>query len=567
VSDLSIDVGSAYPYLEDRVLSLFGKDSATTDWQMKMRRLVRTSAAESSHIQCIGMAKPIPIGELYQPTSLLRPGPDGKAERATVDDFIKTGTDVAIFAGPGWGKTTFLHWVYQNMVGSSDCVPLLFTLRRPGMCDQLEEFVGQLERGRHVRKKTPITLLVDGYDEINRTRQQHVSTSLEIFRSLGVGRFYLTCRDHYDILDLKLEHCRLSRFDESDAVRFIGAFSKAYGASVAPEKLLEELLDHNLSDFAFHPLMLALVCILKTGPNPAIPRRAIGLVRRAIDTLTFRWDEAKYIKRDSEVPLDGEERVRCLMRVAYDMDAPQASYMDIERSLSKHLELLQVKGIDKRVLLREITQWYGLIVPTQEDTWQFVHRTIHDFLAARYWVESGDFGRRLPDTWDIRAAYAVCLLPDGTDNIKRMLSAGTAAFPAFCECLYNTAPFHMQPVAEAVVDRTKRTGYTFQHKDTATHVTTTEDFYSMATDDFLRTLVEVGTNSGDQTAGASVAFMALSELFRRGLRASPQIIHKTSRSLLEAQPDRRIEVMRQRRIATTDGAIVTFALRDAITNG
>jgi hypothetical protein len=59
--------------------------------------------------------------------------------------------------------------------------------------------------------------------------------------------------------------------------------------------------------------MLALVCILKAGPMPSLPKNTVGLLRRAIDTLTFRWDESKGISREASVQLDGDERVRLLM--------------------------------------------------------------------------------------------------------------------------------------------------------------------------------------------------------------------------------------------------------------
>src|SRR5688572_11141702 len=41
--DISIDVGSAVPYLTDRVLSLFHKDLASQEWQAQIRTLVRSS--------------------------------------------------------------------------------------------------------------------------------------------------------------------------------------------------------------------------------------------------------------------------------------------------------------------------------------------------------------------------------------------------------------------------------------------------------------------------------------------------------------------------------------------
>jgi hypothetical protein len=164
---------------------------------------------------------------------------------------------------------------------------------------------------------------VDGYDETTEKQRQLVSKSLMLFSSLSIGSFYLTCRSHYHAYDLKCQHLELGPFDRLDAERFIDAYSEAYGFEINAKALLKELDDHRLGEFAIHPLMLTMVCILKSGPSQEIPRRAIGLLRRAIDTLTFRWDEAKRVHRSSAIPLDGEERVRCLMRIAFDMNSPQ----------------------------------------------------------------------------------------------------------------------------------------------------------------------------------------------------------------------------------------------------
>jgi hypothetical protein len=101
--------------------------------------------------------------------------------------------------------------------------------------------------------------------------------------------------------------------------------------------------------------------------------------------LTFRWDEAKFIHRESTISLDGDERVRCLMRIAYDMKGIQVPWVGVEDSARRHLALLQMNHVSAKVLMHEIAQWYGLFVPVDADNWQFVHRTIGDYLSARYW--------------------------------------------------------------------------------------------------------------------------------------------------------------------------------------
>jgi hypothetical protein len=350
----SIDLGSALPYLEERLLGFVGKDPVSNEWKRSVERLTRLSVEQSAFVQCVGMAAPIPIAEIYQPTRLIRPAlSGGQEEQIDFKHVLEEKSDAVIFAGPGRGKTTLLHWIYNTLAGSSEYVPLLFTLRGRNACDTLTDFVQMLEQVRKPTKskRHRLVLLVDGYDEVTESKRRVVSEALLTFRSLKLGNVLLTCREYYDIYDFKALHCRLAPFSYRDSLGFVEAFSRLYRLSCSPASLIEELRNHGFDDFASQPLMLALVCVLKSGPDKDIPRRSIGLIRRAIDTLSFRWDQEKVVHRSSRIPLDGEERVRCLMRIAFSMLQPQAAWNIVNDAVTAHLDLIHSEHIDKRQLV------------------------------------------------------------------------------------------------------------------------------------------------------------------------------------------------------------------------
>jgi hypothetical protein len=553
--DISIDVGSAVPYLTDRVLSLFHKDLASQEWQAQVRTLVRSSFERASSIQCVGMDRPIPISRIYQPSRLTRGAwasstaismdsrtvwtPSGSMGRSLeadlrFQDLIKLEVDAVVFAGPGRGKTTLLRSMYMELSSCPEFIPLLFVLRDVNGVDTLEAVVGQLTAGRKLRgakdrskrenekqKDAHIILLIDGYDEISVADRKRVSHALLTFRATEQGHFFLTCRTFYDVFDLDgVEHFGLAPFTHTDSIGFIDAFSASYGGELDAESLLTELEQHGFQDFASHPLLLALVCILKSGPSPVLPRRAIGLIRRAIDTLTLRWDEAKGVYRTSRIPLDGEERVRCLMRIAFFMKKSEARAEEVEQYAEEYLRLAQLRSVDKRSLLREMAQWYGLLVEVGNDSWQFVHRTIQDFLAARFWVEDGRFNPDSVSHWNIRAAYAACLAPDASRSVIKMLRQAKDV-SAFCECLYNAAPFDPERAAKEVVNRLNRLNcFTQSNTDHGISVNTNEDFYSLATPEFLVALVKEGLKRGGPAATTAVAY-AMSECWRRNVSLEP----------------------------------------------
>ena len=199
-----------------------------------------------------------------------------------------------------------MQWVYLHELPDRVRLPVFISLRSPSSLDDLNWFVDRYPKETGDRKNQ-LLLLVDGYDEISYEQRREVSELLIKFRSLNRGVFWLTCRSHYDVFDLPTTRYEVSPFSHAHAVGFVRAFLSAYGSRLNPETLLAELIDRGFDDFIAHPLMLSLVCILKTSANVEIPRRTIGLVRRAIEILSFRWDEAKGINRQSMIPLDSDK--------------------------------------------------------------------------------------------------------------------------------------------------------------------------------------------------------------------------------------------------------------------
>lgn len=133
--------GDALLYLEAKAKELLGKDPKSRARRDEINRLQRLSLAQASSVQCVGMAQPIPIDQIYQPTRLRFEGPQttfetrlaalkhkqqarkqasdvvSPAERratTTVSQLSTEQKDAIILAGPGYGKTTLLHWEYMS---------------------------------------------------------------------------------------------------------------------------------------------------------------------------------------------------------------------------------------------------------------------------------------------------------------------------------------------------------------------------------------------------------------------------------------------------------------------
>jgi hypothetical protein len=137
------------------------------------------------------MHSPVPLETIYQPTkiavepgfTLVRDKAGKTVERKlpsspqSPEELLKIPSDFAIIAGPGWGKTTLLHYFYLHILRTKEALPVLFTLRRKPAVEDLLRFVDELRKLKKIEKANRLILLVDGYDEIS---SEHAETSLRV---------------------------------------------------------------------------------------------------------------------------------------------------------------------------------------------------------------------------------------------------------------------------------------------------------------------------------------------------------------------------------------------------
>jgi len=186
-----------------------------------------------------------------------------------------------------------------------------------------------------------------------------------------------------------------------------------------------------------------------------------------------------------------------------------------EELARKQLDLLTFDRVDARKVLVETAQFYGILVPC-DDGYEFVHRTLHDFLAAQYWVESGEFAKVREYEWNARTAYAACRMQDATEIIEAALSSRDG-LPAVAEILSNSPSFNFPRVSEAIIKYFSQPGQLlhFDHSSpTRSSVPTPvmrvtgslrSDFVRLGSPRFLNRLIErccaPRTNAGDIIAG------------------------------------------------------------------
>jgi hypothetical protein len=548
----------AIEYAEQKFLRLFGQDHESKELANWFKGLQQTALTQTASVHCLGMRNPLPFDSIYQPNRILV-NPDenepvdaessfaygdrvsrsilrGLNQKSiTVAEFLKRDQDALIFGFPGWGKTTFLHHIFRSTVKTADILPVLITLRRPTAVDDLERYVEACSRIQKKQHRACTLLLVDGYDEVSHEERKRVNEALLKFQAQRAGKFYLTCREYYPTASLNAPEVRLDCFTRDDQVRFVGIFlSKFAIMRDDAETVVSQLEVRGFKGFLSHPLLLTLACIVRTSSTSIQPRCALRLLERAFEVLSVKWDENKHVDRTNSTPLDGNDRVRLLKHIAYRTTSPFVQQQRAEDIARRQLMLLGWEKVEPRTALLEIARFYGILVPA-EDGYEFVHRTIHDFLAAKQWVESGDFAKEHNFDWNARTGYAACFISDATDVLKKALDSHQG-LPAATEIIGNYAAFDYPTIVEAVVkyfhyfgrvvqynrrDQSERDRYYGQRIEGQL----SSDFIKLANGDFLDALVGRCCDRGTQVSNLLVAY-AVTELYGRMLKLQPVTYNK-----------------------------------------
>jgi hypothetical protein len=211
------------------------------------------------------------------------------------------------------------------------------------------------------------------------------------------------------------------------------------------------------------------------------------------------------------------------MRIAHEMNELRVSKGKVLEIIQRYLNLLR-QNIYREQVLDDIRRFFGLLETTPDGNCQFVHKTIHDYLFARYCVENGLFQPGRIENWDMRAAYCASLQHDATFSLHNAFIHSRSIL-AVRECLLNGARFDAEQLSNAVFahfeifhnysyNSTPRIGPT--NPNTIT-IGSSSDFFDLIDKGFLEAIVDKGQKIGHSTHVRVVLAFCLSEFRRRNL--------------------------------------------------
>ncbi|MFE7140541.1 NACHT domain-containing protein [Streptomyces sp. NPDC057644] len=354
-----------------------------------------------------------------------------------IDDLLADRPRVLLRGDAGAGKTTLLWWLAAHasartlgdaLAPLNGLVPFVVPLRTlrargvtfPGPAELStaadlpidtapEGWAGRvLASGRAL-------LLVDGLDEVPpEEREQAHSWLSQLLARFPDTRCVVTVRPLAVEADwLRSEdfaELRLLPMRNEDIQSFVASWHRAARLSEEDdaERLdgLERDLAHQfaqnptLRDLARTPLLCAVICALHRRRDGFLPETRWQLYRSALEMLLGHRDDRRRMGNPEGIALDVEESTQLLQRIAVwlvregqsEFTRPQA-LRQLRRALTG-MERVSVQGPPEKILTHLLNR-SGLLQEHGDDTYQFIHRTFQDYLAAKELVEDEHLGELL----------------------------------------------------------------------------------------------------------------------------------------------------------------------------
>lgn len=346
-----------------------------------------------------------------------------------IDALLADRPRVLLRGEAGAGKTTLLWWLAAHasartlsdaLAPLNGLIPFVVPLRTlrarggtfPGPAELSgaaglvidtapEGWVGRvLASGRAL-------LLVDGLDEVppEEREQAHfwlaqlldrypdtrcvatvrpLAVEPDWLRSEGFGELRLLPMRNEDIQAFVASWHRAARLSEEDDADRLDQLGRD----------LSRQFDQNptLGDLARTPLLCAVICALHRRRDGFLPDTRWQLYRSALELLLGHRDRRRRIGNPEGIELDVEESTQLLQRIAVWLVREGQSEFTRGQALRQlgralaGMDRVRAQGPPEKILTHLLNR-SGLLQERADATYQFIHRTFQDFLAAKELVE------------------------------------------------------------------------------------------------------------------------------------------------------------------------------------
>lgn len=293
-------------------------------------------------------------------------------------------------------------------------------------------------------------LLLDAWDEATDKEQRDVLSGVLTgwIRNNLDGRVVITSRlagytgSPLDVQDVA--HVELVPFSPDEVERFIKAWFASDPAAGA--RLRGQLEDNpSAAGMSRVPLLLTLLCALASAPDEELPRRRVELYERMLRRFLAREHRPLGRRPDD---LEIASTLEVLGHVAFAFADRNGAWVDrmpaddllgAIRGTGDSYQELVAAGRGAAGILATLSGEDGVLIPAGDPTggrsvpYLFLHRTFHEFLAARHlsqqpaerWVQVVEAHRWFEPEWDEAIAMLAGLLPNPDPLLQLLADALT----------------------------------------------------------------------------------------------------------------------------------------------
>lgn len=234
-------------------------------------------------------------------------------------------------------------------------------------------------------------LILDGFDELkdSATKATVLSELKKIANKLTNCKLVLSCRTGE--FDYELEHSNTYEIAPLNNEQIESFVKKWLNDAAKANDFLTKVKNSPFADTSIKPLSLAHLCAIyqRIGNIPDQPKT---IYRKVVNLLIEEWDEQRSIIRMSEFgSFQADQKFEFLAHLAFVLTTTyQTSTFSVDQFKAAYEKICEYHSLPRGSadnVVRELEAHTGLFIESGYDKYEFVHKSIQEFLTAEYLVK------------------------------------------------------------------------------------------------------------------------------------------------------------------------------------